>query len=176
MFESLGALPMPADTKRTHTEGGRAPRVRRAMASAHGRTAQYSSPPCLLAELEDDRRVPRARADVRIKRIYEKRAPTDGYRVLVDRIWPRGIKKADAALDQWARELAPTTALRKWFAHDPRRWSSFGTRYRAELAQRAQELEALRQRAARGRVTLLFAARNKRFNHAVVLQDVIADA
>ncbi|MGB9330109.1 MAG: DUF488 family protein [Steroidobacteraceae bacterium] len=111
--------------------------------------------------------------DVCIKRIYEKPVRRDGYRVLVDRLWPRGIKKESAALDEWLRDIAPTTELREWFAHEPGRWSAFRDRYLLELGAQAPLLDALRERAARQRVTLLYAARDKKMNHAVVLEEAI---
>lgn len=114
--------------------------------------------------------------DVRIKRIYDAATRSDGFRVLVDRIWPRGVTKREAALDAWARTLAPSTPLRKWFGHDPKRWSGFRERYRAELREQAVELRALQQRAAHQRVTLLYAAKDRRFNHAAVLEEVIREA
>jgi uncharacterized protein YeaO (DUF488 family) len=111
--------------------------------------------------------------DIRIKRIYDAPARSDGWRVLVDRIWPRGISKDSAAVDEWLREIAPSTELRKWFAHDPQRWTEFRRRYRAELRGRTSELNALRQRAARRRVTLLYGARDTQFNQAVVLEETL---
>lgn len=111
--------------------------------------------------------------DVCIKRIYEKPVRRDGYRVLVDRLWPRGIKKESAALDEWLRDIAPTTQLREWFAHEPERWSAFRDRYLMELGTHAPLLDALRERATQQRVTLLYAARDKKMNHAVVLEEAI---
>jgi len=111
--------------------------------------------------------------DVRTKRIYEKPVRRDGYRVLVDRLWPRGIKRETAALDEWLRDIAPTTQLREWFAHEPGRWSAFRDRYLMELGTHAPLLDALRERATRQRVTLLYAARDKQLNHAVVLEEAI---
>lgn len=111
--------------------------------------------------------------DICIKRIYEKPVRRDGYRVLVDRLWPRGIKKESAALDEWLRDIAPTTQLREWFAHEPDRWPAFRDRYLVELATHAALLDALRERAAEQRVTLLYAARDKKMNHAVVLEEAI---
>lgn len=108
-----------------------------------------------------------------IKRIYDAPARSDGWRVLVDRVWPRGIKKQDAALDEWLREIAPSAELRKWFGHDSKRWPEFRKRYRRELREHASELNTLRQRAARTRVTLLYGARNEQFNQAVVLQEAL---
>jgi uncharacterized protein YeaO (DUF488 family) len=113
--------------------------------------------------------------DVRIKRIYDDPTRSDGYRVLVDRLWPRGIKKADADLDDWLRELAPSTELRKWFGHEPKRWPEFRKRYRVELRQYEAQLVALRQRAEHRRVTLVYSARDPRFNQAVILKEVIQE-
>ena len=107
---------------------------------------------------------------IRLKRIYDKPAAADGYRVLVDRVWPRGVSKEAARLDAWLKEIAPSTALRKWFGHDPRRWREFKRRYGKELAARAAELGVLALRARRGRLTLLFGARDTRFNQAVALK------
>ncbi len=111
--------------------------------------------------------------DVTIKRIYEKPEPADGYRALIDRLWPRGISRQRAALDAWLAELAPSSALRTWFGHDPERWREFARRYRAELRAQRAGLEALRHRAGRMRVTLLTATRDPRINHAVVLRAVL---
>jgi len=114
-----------------------------------------------------------ADTNIRIKRIYDPPARSDGWRALVDRIWPRGITKESAALDEWLREIAPSTELRQWFAHDPQRWPEFRKRYRAELRKHGSELHALRQRAARKRVTLLYGARDRQFNQAVVLEETL---
>lgn len=132
----------------------------------------YSSPACFLHEL-DTQAAPTGKPDVRIKRIYDKPERSDGVRLLVDRVWPRGITKRNAALDAWLRELAPSTELRQWFGHDPRRWSGFRTRYRAELRERALQLNAVRWRATRERVTLLYGAKDTQMNQAVVLQEAI---
>ncbi|HTN96829.1 MAG TPA: DUF488 domain-containing protein [Nordella sp.] len=110
---------------------------------------------------------------IQVKRIYEPPARDDGLRILVDRIWPRGISKEKAALDLWAKEIAPSTSLRKWFHHDPGRWSEFQTRYLAELKGHEAELDELRRRIAGHRTTLLFAAANIAQNHAHVLKDVL---
>jgi uncharacterized protein YeaO (DUF488 family) len=110
---------------------------------------------------------------IRLKRAYEPPSPSDGYRVLVERLWPRGMRKEALPLDDWDKDLAPSPALRKWFAHDPARWSEFKRRYRAELARApaVEHLGALRQRAAGGPVTLVFAARDTEHNSAVVLRE-----
>lgn len=107
---------------------------------------------------------------IAVKRIYEPAAKSDGYRVLVDRVWPRGVKKEDAALDIWSRELAPTTALRKWFGHDPARWEGFRHRYASELDARKTFWEPLAIQAERHRVTLLYGARDEEHNQAVALK------
>ncbi|HUO18357.1 MAG TPA: DUF488 family protein [Steroidobacteraceae bacterium] len=111
--------------------------------------------------------------DIQIKRIYEAPAAADGYRVLIDRLWPRGVSRRRAALDAWLRELAPSDALRTWYRHDPARWPQFRRRYRAQLRLQGAALEALRQRARHGPVTLLTATREARINHAVVLRAVL---
>ncbi len=111
--------------------------------------------------------------DLRIKRIYEPASPDDGARVLVDRVWPRGVTKDAAQLALWLRDIAPSTALRKWFGHDPARWSAFRDRYRDELAANepiVAELEAL---VRRGRVTLLYGARDEQHNQAVALAEYL---
>ncbi len=110
---------------------------------------------------------------LRLKRVYEPPAPEDGVRVLVDRLWPRGLRKADAAVDRWLKELAPSTELRQWFGHEPARWAGFRKRYRSELAERAGLLGELRSLARRQPVTLLFAARDEAHNEAVVLRDCL---
>jgi uncharacterized protein YeaO (DUF488 family) len=110
---------------------------------------------------------------IRLKRAYRAAAATDGLRVLVDRLWPHGVKKANAAIDQWAKDVAPSTALRKWFAHDPVRWPQFRQRYAAELRRHRAELAALRAEARRKTLTLVFAARDERRNNAVVLRHVL---
>ena len=110
---------------------------------------------------------------VRVKRAYRPAALADGTRILVDRLWPRGIRKSAAAIDRWAKDVAPSTALRKWFAHDPARWPEFRGRYAAELHHHRDELAELRALARRKRVTLVFAAHDERRNHAVVLRRVL---
>ena len=111
---------------------------------------------------------------VRIKRVYDEPAADDGERILVDRLWPRGISKEKAAFEEWMKEVAPTSELRKWFDHRPERWDEFKERYRAEL-QGNPAVEALRARVAAGRVTLLYGSRNRDFNHAAVLADFLAE-
>jgi uncharacterized protein YeaO (DUF488 family) len=107
---------------------------------------------------------------VQIKRIYDSRMRGDGLRILVDRLWPRGVRKDEAHLYRWAKELAPSTELRRWFNHEPKRWQQFGRRYQKELSQRTAQLEALRNLARRRPITLLYAARNRDENEAVILK------
>jgi uncharacterized protein YeaO (DUF488 family) len=107
---------------------------------------------------------------IAVKRVYEPVAKSDGYRVLVDRIWPRGLKREDAALDIWAKELAPSTALRKWFGHDPACWEAFRHRYASELDKHKSFWQPLITRAERHRVTLLFGAKDEEHNQAVALK------
>lgn len=116
----------------------------------------------------------RAQPDIQIKRAYAPPSPEDGVRVLVDRLWPRGLTKSDAAIDRWIKDLAPSTELRRWFGHDPTRWDEFRRRYRAELSQRSDLLDELRALAKRGRLTLVFGARDELHNQAVVLRDLLA--
>jgi uncharacterized protein YeaO (DUF488 family) len=112
---------------------------------------------------------------VRLKRAYEPPASDDGARILVDRLWPRGIKKTDAAIDEWMKEIAPSTELRKWFGHDPERWQEFRRRYQSEIRQHPEELHQLRTLAQHGRITLVYSARDEAHNDAVVLRDVLLD-
>ncbi len=111
---------------------------------------------------------------VSIKRVYDLREESDGYRVLVDRLWPRGLTRDEAAIDDWAKEIAPSGPLRKWFGHKPERWAAFEKKYRAELQEgaAAEALAALRKRA--GRVTLLTATRDLDHSHAQVLRRLLA--
>jgi uncharacterized protein YeaO (DUF488 family) len=114
-------------------------------------------------------------ARVRIKRAYDDVEPGDGYRILIDHVWPRGISRERARLDEWARELAPSDELRKWFDHEPARFARFRARYRHELAGQAERVDALRERAERGRVTIVYAARDREHNNAVVLAELLRD-
>lgn len=110
---------------------------------------------------------------IRLKRAYEAAERGDGTRILVDRLWPRGVKKSDAAIDHWMKEVAPTTALRVWFGHDPARWKEFRTRYAAELRDRPEAIATLRALAEAGPVTLVYAARDEARHHALVLREVL---
>lgn len=107
---------------------------------------------------------------IAVKRTYEAAATNDGYRVLVDRLWPRGLKKDALPLDEWIKELAPSTTLRQWFGHDPARWDGFRHRYASELDALAEYWQPLAERAARHTVTLLYGARDEEHNNAVALK------
>ena len=110
---------------------------------------------------------------IQIKRIYEPAETSDGFRVLVDRLWPRGISKERAALDLWMKDIAPSAELRLWFGHDPKRWTEFQKRYRAELKEHQSDLAELRAKIRKGTVTLLFGARDVEHNEAVVLEKIL---
>ncbi len=108
--------------------------------------------------------------DIQVKRVYDAAAAGDGWRVLVDRVWPRGLGKAQVRADAWLKDVAPSTALRKWFAHDRAKWDAFVQRYAAELDANPEALEPLRIAAKRGRLTLLYGARDNECNQAVALR------
>ncbi|MCO5074018.1 MAG: DUF488 domain-containing protein [Rhizobiaceae bacterium] len=110
-----------------------------------------------------------------LKRVYVPPATGDGLRILVDRLWPRGLKKEEVAIDLWLKQVAPSAELRKWFGHDPQKWAEFHRRYRIELGGRKGEVETLRQCEAKGRVTLLYGARDEVHNHAVVLKEYLEE-
>jgi uncharacterized protein YeaO (DUF488 family) len=116
-----------------------------------------------------------ATPNVKAKRAYSPAETGDGYRVLIDRLWPRGISRDRARLDAWARELAPSDQLRRWFGHDPERFEEFRTRYRDELTAHNEEVSQLRQRARHGPLTLVYGARDTEHNDAVVLEELIRD-
>lgn len=111
--------------------------------------------------------------DIQIKRAYDVEASTPGYRVLVDRVWPRGVKKEDLDLDEWRKEIAPSNALRKWYGHDPGRWDEFQSRYRDELEEHADELARLREIAEQQKLLLIYSAKDEERNQAVVIRDVL---
>ena len=110
---------------------------------------------------------------IRLKRAYLPASPEDGTRILVDRLWPRGVSKARAALDGWNKDVSPSTGLRQWFNHDPARWDEFRTRYRAELQAHPEALAALGDFARRGPLTLIYGARDEAHNDAVVLREML---
>src|SRR5690606_20463036 len=103
-------------------------------------------------------------SQLRIKRVFDPAEPADGTRVLVDRMWPRGVRKEDARIDLWLKDIAPSTALRKWFAHDPERWTEFKRRYYHELQNQREAVERLQSLASRGPVTLIYSARDEAHN------------
>ncbi|MEN6370545.1 MAG: DUF488 domain-containing protein [Armatimonadota bacterium] len=110
---------------------------------------------------------------VKTKRIYEQPDPNDGYRVLVERLWPRGISKQRAALDLWLKEIAPSTELRTWFGHDPAKWKEFRKLYKDELDENKDAVEILRKLTQKGNVSLIYAARDTEHNAAVVLKEYL---
>ena len=112
---------------------------------------------------------------ISIKRIYDDATDKDGYRVLVDRLWPRGISKEEAKLDEWLQDIAPSTELRKWFDHQEERFSEFSKRYKAELDLKKTEIEKLKAVAEKRPITLLYSAKNEEFNQAIVLRDYLTE-
>ena len=112
-------------------------------------------------------------ADIQLKRAYEARSRNDGRRILVDRLWPRGVSKAEAGIDEWLKELAPSAGLRKWFGHDPDRWDEFRRRYAKEIHGHRELLAHLRAHARKGPVTLVYSAHDELHNDAIVLRDVL---
>lgn len=110
---------------------------------------------------------------ISIKRVYDEKSKDDGYRVFIDRLWPRGVSKEDAHFDEWMKELAPSTELRKWFDHKPERFEEFSKRYKKELKEQREELDKLRELAKSKKITLLFAAKDSEMNNAVVIRDVL---
>ena len=110
---------------------------------------------------------------VRIKRVYEQSVKDDGTRILVDRLWPRGLTKEKANVDVWLKEIAPSTELRKWFGHDPAKWTRFRGRYETEIRNRDELVEMLKDFARQGTITLLYAARDEKHNEATVLKQFL---
>lgn len=110
---------------------------------------------------------------IRIKRAYEPAEKSDGTRILVDRVWPRGVSKEEARIDLWLKEIAPSTELRKAFGHEVKKWRVFRTQYRRELARHGEQLERIRDRARAGAVTLVYGARDEEHNQAMVLKQVL---
>jgi uncharacterized protein YeaO (DUF488 family) len=119
----------------------------------------------------------RTRRSIRIRRIYDPATPADGYRVLLDRIWPRGVTKEQADLDAWAKEIAVSSELRRWFGHDPARWDEFRRRYRTELQapERQPVLDELVRRAREGTISIVYGAKDEWHNNAVVLAELLAE-
>ena len=110
---------------------------------------------------------------IRLRRAYGPPSPEDGVRVLVDRLWPRGLRKADAAIDRWMKDVAPSTELRQWFGHDPERWQEFHRRYAKELQQHTTAIDELRELARHDTITLVFGSRDEEHNDAVALREVL---
>ncbi|MDD4247278.1 MAG: DUF488 domain-containing protein [Dysgonamonadaceae bacterium] len=110
---------------------------------------------------------------INIKRVYDDKSKDDGYRVFVDRLWPRGVSKEDAHFDEWMKELSPSTELRKWFDHKPERFEEFRKRYKKELQEQKEALDKLRELAKTKKITLLFAAKDTEINNAIVIRDVL---
>ena len=113
---------------------------------------------------------------IQLKRVYAAAEANDGYRILVDRLWPRGVSKELAQVDCWLKEIAPSTALRQWFGHDPAKWLEFRQRYFFELDSKPQLVEELKAQVSRGKVTLLYGAKDMEHNDAVAIQRVISGA
>ncbi|MGA7748570.1 MAG: DUF488 domain-containing protein [Gallionella sp.] len=108
---------------------------------------------------------------IRIKRVYVQPDKDDGRRILVDRLWPRGLTKEKASVDLWLKDIAPSTELRKWFGHDPKRWEEFKQKYLAELKGNSEQIRLLKQELGRGAVTLVYGAKDEEHNEAVVIQE-----
>ncbi|WP_107763130.1 DUF488 domain-containing protein [Nitrosospira multiformis] len=113
--------------------------------------------------------------NLKLKRVYEPFDKNDGTRILVDRLWPRGMTKAKAGVDIWLKELAPSAELRKWFGHDPDKWTDFKKRYRIELEENDEQLARLREEIKKGAVTLLYGAKDEEHNDAVALAEFLRD-
>jgi uncharacterized protein YeaO (DUF488 family) len=109
---------------------------------------------------------------IQLKRVYETPAPSDGTRILVDRLWPRGLSKDAARVDAWVRDVAPSTELRKWYGHEPERWDAFRERYFVELDENPEAVEALRAHLT-GTVTFVFSSREERYNNAAALREYV---
>ncbi|TCB72651.1 DUF488 family protein [Acinetobacter sp. ANC 4216] len=114
--------------------------------------------------------------NIQIKRAYAEVLASDGKRILVDRLWPRGITKADAKIDWWAKEITPSTELRKWYAHDSQHWDEFQQRYRAELRSQTEVLKQIREMARQEKVSLITAAKSENHNHVIVLKQVLEES
>jgi uncharacterized protein YeaO (DUF488 family) len=112
--------------------------------------------------------------EIKLKRVYEKSTKEDGTRILVDRLWPRGLAKQKARVDIWLKEIAPSTELRKWFHHDPEKWKEFKRRYRLELKSRGEQIEILQKALKKGTVTLVYGAKDTEHNEALVLKELFS--
>ena len=116
------------------------------------------------------------RPEIELKRAYDAASEADGFRILVERLWPRGVSKQDARIDLWAKEVAPSTELRKWFGHDPDKWEEFRRRYTAELEARPGALDPLLEQVRAGKVTFVYGSRETRFNNAAALREFVLQA
>jgi len=112
---------------------------------------------------------------IQIKRVYDSPEPGDGKRILIDRLWPRGIKKEDLKMDEWVKEIAPSDKLRKWFSHDPKKYEEFKRRYAKELEEKSEILERIKNEAKKGKVTILFSAKDTEHNNATVLRELLSE-
>ena len=112
--------------------------------------------------------------NIKIKRVYERPDEEDGMRILVDRLWPRGLTKAKASVDLWLKDIAPSVEFRKWFGHDPDKWTEFKTRYRAELKKNGEQVTLLKGKIKKGKVTLIYGAKDEEHNEAVVLRTLLS--
>jgi uncharacterized protein YeaO (DUF488 family) len=130
--------------------------------------------PCFAHLLDEDGRMPEP-VSVFVRRVYDPSPPRHELRVLVDRVWPRGVSKEHLHLDRWAKDVAPSNELRRWFGHDPRRWEEFKRRYRFELAEKTGQLHELAELTRRGPLVLLYSARDQDHNQAVVLKEVLEE-
>jgi uncharacterized protein YeaO (DUF488 family) len=110
---------------------------------------------------------------IKIKRVYAEPEKSDGFRILVDRLWPRGLTKEKAKVDLWLKDVAPSSELRKWFAHDPKKWPEFQSRYKDELKSHSEQLHLLKEKSAKVPVTLLFGAKDEEHNEAVILEKML---
>jgi uncharacterized protein YeaO (DUF488 family) len=110
---------------------------------------------------------------IKVKRIYDPPAPDDGKRILIDRLWPRGMKKEEAHIDEWLKEISPSNELRKWYSHDPAKWPEFKKRYRAEISKQTELLKRIKNEGKRGTVTLLFSTKELELNNAVALKEIL---
>lgn len=108
---------------------------------------------------------------INIKRVYEKSSKDDGERILVDRLWPRGLTKQKAKVDLWLKDIGPSTELRKWFGHDPKRWVSFKAKYKRELKKKTDDIQEIKKHAKKSKVTLVYGAKDTEHNEAFILQD-----
>ena len=111
---------------------------------------------------------------INIKRVYENPTQEDGTRILVDRLWPRGLTKEKASVDVWLKEIAPSTALRKWFGHDPAKWAEFKKRYHEELRKNPEQVSLLKEQIRKGAITLVYSAKDKEHNEALVLEELLS--